>query len=403
MADLNDGITSITNTLANQRAATAANYFASSWALSAIEARAMYRTGLGRKIVHLKSSYALNDTLQFEDEDEAEIYAKQIERHVRRAAEMMLVFGRALIVLVEPGQDLSKPRGSAPPAKGARLQVFSGDQVSVQSVSLDLMDPLYLRPVSYHVRGHQIHPSRVVDFVYAPPCDEDLPMYQYGGISEFELIHAQMINDGIVERASATIIEKNSTLFIHVKGFRDAIAAGKDNELIEFMTRLASLRSIYGDGILDAEDKIAEVKQTLTDLASVDQITLRRLAMVTGIPLALLVGESVQGLNATGKQERQSFQDMIEALQFDHLTEPIQRVCALWGLTGAADWADNQGGTAADRIAFEATVLANARIMMELGEDYHEYLQRYGLVSAESAAPDAEPEPDPEEPPDAEA
>ena len=90
-------------------------------------------------------------------------------------------------------------------------------------------------------------------------------------------------------------------------------------------------------------------------------------------PLAMLVGENVKGLNSTGDQERSAFQDMIETLQFDFLLEPIQDLCAWFGIQGV-QFRENQGGTATERIEFESKVLANAKLLMELGQDYEKYL-----------------------------
>lgn len=377
-----DGITNIVNQLANRRSAVNTN-IVTAQRLSDSEARAMYRSGLGAKIINIKSGYALNETLQFSCDKDEELYKRRLQRAVKKASKFMLGFGRGIILLNERGADLSRPAvGKLDPSK-IKLDVFSGDMVTAFDVSIDLSSARYQKPSKYMVRGRAFHWTRVIDFTYYMPVELDLPTYHYGGISEFEMIHTQFINDGIVERASGTILEKNSTLVHKVAGFADAVRCGDDEYLINYYSRLAELRSIYGDAVIDGADDIISVAQTLTNLDAVDNITIRRLALVTSIPVPMLVGESVQGLNSTGTQERQSFQDMVEALQFDYLEDPIRDLCARFGIEDVC-FKENQGGTATERVEFETKIIDNAVKLDSLGEDYRAYLEEHGVVKKDA-------------------
>lgn len=390
-----DGITNIVNTLANKRSAVSSNVITAQ-RLDDSQLRAIYRTGLGAKILSIKAGYALNETLQFGNDRDEELYKKRLQRAVKKAAKFMIGFGRGIILLNERGADLSRPMvGEFDPAK-IKLDVFSGDMVTAMDVSINLSDRRYQRPAKYIVRGKAFHWTRVIDFVYYLPPELDLPTYNYGGISEFEMIHTQLINDAIVERASGSILEKNSTLVHKVKGFFEAVGCGQDQVLIDYYSRVADLRGIYGDAVIDAEDDMINVAQTLTNLDAVDNITIRRLALVTSIPVPMLVGESVAGLNSTGSQERQSFQDMVESLQFDYMEEPIVELCAKFGIDDVC-FKENQGGTAAERIDFETKVIDNALKLEQMGEDYREYLIDNDVIKKDTwkdlfKAPEEEPE-----------
>ena len=379
-----DGITNIVNQLANRRSATNTNIITSS-RLDDTQLRAIFKTGLGAKIISIKTGYALNDTLQFANEKDEELYKRRLQRAIKKASKFMLGFGRGVILLNEKGADLSKALTGPMDLAKVKLDVFSGDMVTPMDVSIDLQDERYQKPKSYSVRGKSFHWSRVVDFTYYAPPELDLPTYRYGGVSEFEMIHTQLINDGIVERASGTILEKNSTLVHKVKGFFDRASCGEDDELIAYYSRVAELRSIYGDAVIDSEDDMVSVSQSLTNLDAVDNITIRRLALVTSIPVPLLVGESVQGLNSSGSQERQSFQDMVENLQFDYMEDPIKELCAHFGIDDVC-FKENQGGTAAERMDFETKVIDNALKLDALGEDYREYLITHDIIKKDAWA-----------------
>lgn len=202
-----DGITNIVNQLANRRSAANVNVVTAQ-RLDDSEARAMYRSGLGAKIIGIKTGYALNETLQFTNDKDEELYKRKLQRAVKKASKFMLGFGRGIILLNERGADLSKPVVGKLDMAKVKLDVFSGDMVTAMDVSIDLTDERYQKPKIYSVRGKSFHWSRVIDFSYYMPVEQDLPTYRYGGISEFEMIRTQFINDGIVERASGTILER---------------------------------------------------------------------------------------------------------------------------------------------------------------------------------------------------
>lgn len=375
-----DGLVNVINQLANRRNPAAQNV-QDATKMGDSEMRNFFRTGMGRRIVGIKRGYALNDTLQFQSETHKEQYNKFLSKHVKVAVEFMLGFGRGAIVIIEGNKNLEDPLSEEIDwtLPGTKIEVFSGDMVFCQTPDVDLRSPRYNKPKFYSVRGYQIHYTRVFDFSYVKPPELNLPEYQYGGISEFELIREQLINDGVIQRAGGRIVEINSTLFHKVKGFKDQVQMGNDDAIVRYVGALADIRGIYGDGIIDGEDDVVEVAQALTNLAEVDTMSLRRVGLVTGIPYPILVGESVGGLNSIGAQERQSFQDTIENLQSDYIADPLAEFCRVMKLD-EVKFKDNQGGTANERMDFETKVIANAVNLAGLGEDYGKYLEEKDVI-----------------------
>lgn len=372
-----DGLRNFVSSLWNSRTAIAENCIIAT-KVSTAEMREIYRTGLGNKVVRIKAGYALRDTLQFASKEDELYYNARLKRKVAQAARWSIAFGRGIIVLHQRGDILSKPLGEVDP-NTVLLSVFSGDMITTGDVDRDLQSPRYYKPIQYTVRGETVHYTRVVDFTYVEPPEFDAPAYMYGGIGEFELIYDQLIADGVVQRASPRILDKASTLFYKVRGFKDAMKNGAESDMVSYFQQLESIRGIMAAGLMDQEDELEVVTQTLTNLADADQITLRRLAMVTGIPLAILVGESVKGLNSTGDSERQVFQDMIYTLQEEYLETPINRVMKLCG-QGLVSFKENQGETPNNRIDYETKAIANARSLYEMGEDHVTYLQDKDII-----------------------
>src|SRR6056297_1915187 len=269
-----DGITSLSQKLANRRNAQANNLITHQ-RVSHQELRAIYRTGIGSKIVRLKTGLALNDTLQFDNEADEQFFNARLLPRLKLASKFMLAFGRALIVIHEPGADLGRPPEKINDWSKVRYHVFSGDMVYVQSVDLDLNSPNYLKPKLYSVRGHTIHPSRVVDMKYVEPVEMEAPEYFYGGISEFELIRDELVSDQVIQRAVPAMLEKSSTLFYKVNGFKELLQDRQEQDIVTYFTELENLRSIYGAGIVDKDDETETKDQSLANLSDSDMITLR--------------------------------------------------------------------------------------------------------------------------------
>ena len=371
-----DGIVDLYNALANNRNATSNNAIASN-KVDDTQLNEIYKTGLGNKIVRVKAGYALkSNALNFSSVEDKTFYLAKLEAKLKKAFKWSLVFGRGIIV-INDGTDLSQPledviRGNV------KFDVFSGDMISVTSYEMDLSGNRYLQPEYYNVRGYNFHYSRVIDLTYVEVTDQDAPTYNYGGMSEYELIYNQIVNDGIVERASASILEKNSSLFYKIKGFKNALENKQESNLVKFYKMAEDRRSIYGAGLMDADDDVVNVSQSLTNLKEADDVSLRRIALVTGIPLPMLVGESVGGLNSAGTQEKTSFNEMIELLQQDYLIAPLNTLFGKLGMS-TVSFKDNQNVTPLEKVEYEAKVIDNAVKLNDMGYDAETYMKEHGV------------------------
>lgn len=371
-----DGIADVLSGLINRRNGVNRSQV-SHKRLSVEEMRTMYKSGLISKIVRLKSGYALNDTIKFESTADKEFYETNLAKRVKKATKFMLGFGRGIIVVFRDGDDLSTPLGSG--SGKLKLREFSGDMVTATSVISDLRSDRYYRPVYYIVNGFNIHHSRVADFSYYEPVERERADYNYGGLSESELIYSQFINDEIVQRATGSIVDKASTFIYKIKGYKDLIHRKQESAVVQYVSTCEDGRSIYGGLITDADDMVEVVSQSIADLDKVDNITLRRIAMVTGLGMTVLIGEQASGLNSSGEAERQGFQDTIENLQSDYLLDPINFLAKVFGL-GEIEFKENQGQSSSERIEYDTKAVAVAKTLWEMGEDHATYLKSKDVV-----------------------
>lgn len=294
------------------------------------------------------------------------------------AAKYMIAFGRGVILLYREGEDLSKRLNKSNPDK-IKMKVFSGDVVSALNVSYDLMNDRYYKPMEYGIRGNPVHYSRIIDFTYIKPVEVLAGHYKFGGMSEFDLIYPQLMNDGVIERSIGQIVEKNSSLFYKVQGLKEEMQSGRESAIQQYYSTVEDMRGISGATLLDSDDSVEVISQQMSNLSDADTISLRRIAMVTGIPLPYLVGEAVQGLNSTGNNERAIFGSMIEALQQDYLLRPLQELFDIFGL-GDVYFVGDQGITKVEEMQNETAAIDNAVKLASIGEDYVSYLVERGIV-----------------------
>ncbi|MFT6834383.1 MAG: hypothetical protein ACJA0H_000411 [Francisellaceae bacterium] len=374
-----DGIKSLTNKLANTRNSLSTNELEHTQ-LDYDQMNAGYKSGIGNKIIRLKAGYSLSNTLQFENEDNEKFYNKNLAKHVKNSVRWMLAFGRGVILIQENGKRLDEPlQRDNVSLKTTRLKVFDGEQVSPLEYSTDIESDFYMRPKFYSIRGTLVHHSRVIDFSYVPPVEKELPAYRFGGISEIELIYNQLVNDGVVERSTSSMLEKSSSFFYKIKGFSEALENGKESVISDYIAEAEAIRGMHGAGVIDSEDDVLTISQSLTNLAETDIISLRRLAMVTGLPITVLVGEGAKGLNSAGLQERQTFRDTIEQLQNDYEIEPINEICSIFGLD-AVKFKDNQNVSPMEAIQYDDIATNVAVKLNGVGEDASKYLSDKNII-----------------------
>jgi hypothetical protein len=138
-----DGIVDLFNSLANTRNATQNNAILSTKIMDN-QLNEVYKTGLGNKIVRVKSGYALkSNSINFTNNDDKTFYIAKLEEKVKEAFMWSLVFGRGIVVLND-GTDLSLPLSDVNKDQ-IKFDVFSGDMVSITTAQTDLSHARYYK------------------------------------------------------------------------------------------------------------------------------------------------------------------------------------------------------------------------------------------------------------------
>jgi len=372
-----DGLVSLTNSLANSRNVQVNNIIVNN-RISFEENNNIYKSGMGNKIVNIKNNTSYKEGFIFDSTADEKYFDKFLSKKIKLSSLWMMAFGRGIFVIIEKDKKLIKPLSPEVNKNTLTFKVFDGSMVTANSTDRDLMSERYYKPTTYQVRGETIHHTRVIDFTYIPVREKDAPTYQYAGMSEFELINEQLKNDGVVERAAPAVLEKSSTVYYKVEGFKQALQNKQEGNLLAYFSALENLRSVYGAGIVDSKDSVESLTQALAGLSETDMITLRRLALVTGIPLAVLIGEGVKGLGATGESEMTTFFMMIQNIQTAYLIDPINEIMAKLGL-GDVEFKQPEQQTPTEKATHQGIILDNAIKLFNLGQEVEGYLSENGI------------------------
>ena len=154
---------------------------------------------------------------------------------------------------------------------------------------------------------------------------------------------------------------------------------GKEENLVKYVSAMEDNRSIYGAGIVDMDDEVTSISQALTNLKEVDDVSLRRLSLVTGIPVSWLVGENVKGLNSSGDNEEKIFDDMIQAYQEFYIIDPLNSLLERLGMDRIT-FKKEQANTPLEQANYEKVLLQNGLVLTQMGEDSNSYLMEKGVV-----------------------
>lgn len=371
--NLSDGLENLANMFANKRNAYNTNQ-AYSRIIDDFMCGELASSGITARVIAIKVSWALRNGFIFKSDEQEKYFKDNIEDKLYHAITSMLTYGRGIFILNNDDTDTNEVIGSIN-RNNIKIIDFEGalTAVAVGMVNNDILSPRYWKPEIYNVRGTPFHHSRVIDFVYKLPPLIKRPAYYYGGISEVELIYDQIIADSVMQRAVPAIFEKSSNYIYKLPNLHLAVSTGKEDEIFKFFTRLESIRSSYGASLVDAQTEVTTVNQSLSNMSETNNFTLQRIALVTGIPLPFLVGESIKGLNSTGDHEMTIMSSTITSLQNRYILPKLNELFKLLGFEPCEIRLPDELNKI-NKANLEKTMIETAVMMSDLGLDPTEYL-----------------------------
>lgn len=130
-----------------------------------------------------------------------------------------------------------------------------------------------------------------------------------------------------VEGVGVLLGDKSKIL--KMRGLAELLGANDRSVVESRASALFDLLSVYGIGIIDADESLERFEASLTGVPdTLDRLT-SRLAAAAGIPVTVLLGEAPAGLNATGDSDVRNYYDRLAADRTAKIVPLVERVTKL--------------------------------------------------------------------------
>ncbi len=281
---------------------------------------------IGKRIVQLPVYMAIKNglTLEMESEEDEkkvwELYEKlKIKNLIIKAQISADVYGSSILLLKDRTQD---PLGKAREYKD--LEIISAEYpfYSISPLPGNTYKP---GTISFTTLGVVADESFCATFVGAPILERLAPNYKYYGMSIYQSIWSAIVNDQVIMTSVANITYRSSIRHYRLKDLNQLMLAGKSEVVLERMALLDSSVGVFGSAVMDSEDEMQVISQSLTGLPEIDKRSAERLSAATGIPATILLGKSPDGQNSTGKSDENNMGIYVEQYQ-EKMLLPIERL-----------------------------------------------------------------------------
>lgn len=215
------------------------------------------------------------------------------------------------------------------------VHVLSKHELIAGEPDRDIQSPTFGLPLTYQINSPNtgpvtIHASRVIRFVGQELPSRDISGTDGWGDSILQAVHDAVMNVASSSAGVAAMIQEAKVDVIRVPN----LMAGMGDEdyksrLFDRFTVANQMKSVTSALLLDKEDEWERITMDFTHLAEIVKLYLLIASGAADIPATRLIGQSAQGLNATGEGDLINYYDSIGSFQENVLTpamDPLDRI-----------------------------------------------------------------------------
>lgn len=320
-----------------------AAFYADSWIDDWTAANLFHHNGVARRFVTILPNEALRRPPTLEGQDAEALQARfdhlDVVRKVRRGLYWGRNFGGGLGVMwVDDGRPPDQP---VDPSKAYRVRDLTiYDKRSVQREALfdgsrtNGQDGLYAHAKQFRVSpayGGEflVHRDRCLVFGGVETGDFEREMLAGWDASVLQAVYAVLASFDSGYQALAHLLTDASQPVITIKGLAQGIGQKSGRDAITVRAQLMNLtRSMVRALFLDADggEKFERVNAQFAGIPdSIDRLG-NQLALVTEIPVSILMGQAPAGLGVTGDSDVRAWYNVVAAYQQDAVQPHFQRL-----------------------------------------------------------------------------
>lgn len=277
----------------------------------------------------------------------------KILQKLTQAGKTARLFGGAGILIgCKDGQDPTKPLNLKKIQQFKYVQVLSRAQLWRKDINKNPNSEFFGQPTQWRIGGPHIqasatdvyvHPSRILPFhgVWLP--EEVSERLEAGeglgwGSSILQRAYQPILNLVSTYDNISTLIQEYHQAVFQIKNLSELLAEGEEGlrQLQERLRQVQYGRSTVNAMILDGDETFTTQTVDLRGLADITSGYVRHVAGVTRTPVTKLMGQSPDGMNATGESDSQNWDRTVGSYQEHVLLEPLEYIitCAMYAADG---------------------------------------------------------------------
>lgn len=290
--------------------------------------------GIGRRVVNIMVDDAMRAFIHAEDELIAELQRIKSKQKITDSATWARLYGGSVLVaFVDDGNEIDRPLNYKTIKKVVSLKCYDRYQVTwdITDLSVNYYEEHFGEPEIYTINPingipFRVHRSRLHIF-----NGDRIPNYekvanQYWDQSVLQSVYEYLRNYGSTMNASAEIVQDFIQTILGINGLTEMLRQGEDDLITARANVIDLTRSVANTIFLDSEHETYEKKaSSVAGLPELWDRFSEAISASTGIPLTKLLGRSPAGLNSTGKNDSDNWDNIVEAYRSDEI-EP----CIKW-------------------------------------------------------------------------
>lgn len=243
-----------------------------------------------------------------------------------------LTGGSALIMGIDQGRPDEELRLDALGKDALKyLHVVHRYELTVGEMDRDPMSPYFGEPKHYELSSQgdsvKVHPSRVVRFIGAEIPDLTSVSTDGWGDSVLDVINDAVINAGLTQQGIAHLVQEAKVDVFKIKDLTAKVKSPEYRSQVIERFRLANVgKSMVQALIMDAEEEYEQKTINFGQLPEIARLYLSIAAGAADIPATRFLGQSPDGMNATGESDVRNYYDRISAEQELYLRPQLQRL-----------------------------------------------------------------------------
>lgn len=210
------------------------------------------------------------------------------------------------------------------------IHVASRYEITAGQLERDAASPHWGEPVDYTMAtssgaGLKLHPSRVIPFVGSEL--PDLTFSQGWGDSVLQVLDEAVKNAGLAAGGIAQLLQEAKVDVFKIPNFMANVGdEAYRTKVLERVSLAQQSKSIVNGLLMDAEEEWSQKQISFSQLPEVLRLYLQIAAGAADIPATRLLGQSPDGLNATGEGDLRNYYDRLASEQEVYLRPRLERL-----------------------------------------------------------------------------